>query len=144
MGGTRPQRLAPALILAVAAVLAAPSPSYAAKRATVTVRTVEVGAAGNPAVGIVPFTDAIYQSCADAPPPGSGTPACQMVGGVDDPYEIGELEVTVADWVKFLNTVDPSGKNRHGLYTATESSAAWPKYGQINRSKKASDGRHYS
>ena len=35
--------------------------------AVITLRTAKVGAPGNPSVGVVPFTDAIYQSCADAP-----------------------------------------------------------------------------
>ena len=113
------------------------------KRATVSVQTVEVGNPGNPSVGIVPFTDAIYQSCADAPQT-SGSPACQSVGGVKDPYEISELEVTVQDWVAFLNTVDPDGTNRHNLYSPTESSSAWPKYGQINNTRSAGKGHHYS
>ncbi len=134
------------LVLAVAAIMAlvASSPATAStKRATVSVRTVEVGNPGNPSVGIVPFTDAVYQSCDDAPQT-SGSPACQSVGGVKDPYEISELEVTVQDWVAFLNTVDPDGTNRQNLYSRTESSAAWPKYGQINNSRSAGKGRHYS
>ena len=112
-----------------------------AKRAVVTVRTVEIGNPGNPSVGIVPFTDAVYQSCADAP---QTSPACQSVGGVSYAYGIGELEITVEQWVAFLNTVDPDGVDPHNLYDRTESSSAWPKYGQINRSKRARKGRHYS
>jgi len=37
--------------------------------------------------------------------------------------------VTVAQWVAFLNTVDPRGVNRHRLYSADESGAAWPRFG---------------
>ena len=48
------------------------------------------------------------------------------------PYGIGKLEVTVKQYVAFLNTVDPTGRDRHNLFSANESSAAWPKYGQIN------------
>jgi formylglycine-generating enzyme required for sulfatase activity len=107
----------------------------------VTLKTVEVGAPGNPSVGIVPFTDAIYASCADAP---QAKPACQQVGGVKYRYGIGQLEVTVRQWVAFLNTVDPRGRNKHHLYSADESSSAWPKYGQIDFSRSASRGRHYS
>src|SRR4051812_17251652 len=85
-----------------AIALSAPAAGHAAaKRATVSMKTVVVGAPGNPSVGIVPFTDAIYKSCDGAP---SG---CITVGGVDAPYRIGQLEVTVKQWVKFLNTVDP-------------------------------------
>src|SRR5689334_2472307 len=100
---------------ATAIALAAPmSADAAAKRATVNFKTVAVGARGNPSVGIVPFSDAIYQSCNGAP---SG---CITVGGVDYGYRIGRLEVTVKQWVKFLNTVDPDGNAKRGLYKRTE------------------------
>ena len=103
-------------------------------------KTVKVGAPGNPSVGIVPFTDAVYQSCADAP---QGKPACQSVGGVAYRYGIGQLEITVEQWVAFLNTVDPTGRDPHHLYNQTEGSA-WPKYGQVNFRSRARKGRHYS
>jgi hypothetical protein len=135
-------RLAPALATVAASVLAVPGTSVASPaRSVVTLKTVEVGAPGNPSVGIVPFTDAIYASCADAP---QAKPACQQVGGVKYRYGIGQLEVTVRQWVAFLNTVDPRGRNKHHLYSADESSSAWPKYGQIDFSRSASRGRHYS
>ena len=38
-------------------------------------------------------------------------------------YGIGRLEVTVAQWVTFLNTADPTGSDRHDLYDPTESRA---------------------
>ena len=107
----------------------------------ITVKTVRVTDPGNPPAAVVPFTDAVYQSCDDAP---SSSTDCQAVGGVDYRYGIGQLEVTVEQWVTFLNTADPTGADRHDLYDATESSAAWPKYGQINESSRARDGRHYS
>jgi formylglycine-generating enzyme required for sulfatase activity len=69
---------------------------------------------------------------------------CQQVGGVDYRYGIGQLEVTVTQYVDFLNTVDPSGRNRHKLYSPTESSLEWPKYGQIDFSAPAAAGHHYS
>jgi hypothetical protein len=135
-------RLAPALATVAASVLAVPGTSVASPaRSVVTLKTVEVGAPGNPSVGIVPCTDAIYASCADAP---QAKPACQQVGGVKYRYGIGQLEVTVRQWVAFLNTVDPRGRNKHHLYSADESSSAWPKYGQIDFSRSASRGRHYS
>lgn len=118
-----------------------PGSTPAREGAVITVTTAKVGAPGNPSVGVVPFTDAIYRSCADAPPTSSD---CLMVGGVRYPYEIGQLEVTVEQWVAFLNTVDPEGRNRLGLYDETESSSAWPKYGQINLSAGARNGSHYS
>ena len=46
---------------------------------------------------------------------------CISVGGVKDQYAIGRLETTVDQWVAFLNTADPTGTDRHDLYTATES-----------------------
>jgi hypothetical protein len=132
-------------LLAIAATLialAAPASAEAAsKRATVTVKTVAVGSTGNPSAAIVPFTDAIYPSCDDAPD--TGGPACQEIGAVDYRYGIGQLEVTVKQYVGFLNTVDPTGKDPDDLYAGTESSTAWPKYGQINFRGKAAPGEHY-
>jgi hypothetical protein len=130
--------------LAAAAVLAtasAPAATAAGKTAVLEIKTARVGAAGNPSVGIVPFSDAVYRSCAEGPQTG---PACQMVGGVEHGYGIGQLEVTVAQWVAFLNSVDPLGRNPHHLYSATESASAWPKYGQIDFAGRARPGRHYS
>ncbi len=140
--GAARNRLALALTIVAASVLAVPGMSVAAPGpSVVTLKTVKIGAPGNPSVGIVPFTDAIYASCADAP---QAKPACQQVGGVKYRYGIGHLEVTVTQWVAFLNTVDPAGRNKHRLYSTDESSSAWPKYGQINFSASASRGRHYS
>ncbi len=146
-------RISPAVLLnrlllglAVVAVsaLAAPALASAAPgRAILTLKTVKVGAAGNPSVGIVPFSDAIYRSCEEAPSE-PHTPACQQVGAVNYHYGIGQLEVTVRQWVSFLNTVDPAGRNRRHLYSANESASAWPKYGQIDFSARARKGRHYS
>lgn len=138
-------RLAPALILLVLAALAVPAGAQAKSAPSVlSFKVMKVGAAGNPAVGIVPFTDAIYRSCAEAPAPkGPRAPVCQEVGGVDHGYGIGKLEVTVGQWVKFLNTVDPAGRNRHKLYSETESGKAWPRFGQIDFRARARAGRHY-
>jgi formylglycine-generating enzyme required for sulfatase activity len=107
----------------------------------VSVKTVQVKAPGNPSVGIVPFTDAIYQTCADAP---QSSPPCQQVGGVNYRYDIGQLEITVKQWVKFLNTADPNGVDAFNLYASEESGSSWPKYGQIDFSANAARGRHYS
>jgi len=117
------------------------SARVASEGSVITVKTAEIGAPGNPSVGIVPFKDAVYRSCAAAPQSSAG---CLMVGGVSYPYGIGQVEVTVEQWVAFLNTVDPRGRDRHGLYDETEGSPAWPKYGQINFSSGADNGRHYS
>jgi len=136
-----PRTLVRIIFAAALALLFAAPAAGAAQRQVVRVKTSTVRAVGNPSVGIVPFTDAIYQSCADAP---DGDPPCQEVGGVDYRYGIGKLEVTVSQWVKFLNTADPKGTDRHDLYDPTQSSDAWPKYGQINESAKARPGKHYS
>ncbi len=122
--------------------LAAPATAGAAgKGAVVSIKTVAVGAPGNPSVGIVPFTDAIYRSCGEAP---QAQPACQLVGGVGYRYGIGQLEITVAQWVKFLNFVDPTGRDKQHLYDPTESASGWPKYGQIDIKAGGPPGRHYS
>lgn len=140
----RPARLARALTVVAALAFAGPATSVASPApATLTLKTVKVGAAGNPSVGIVPFTDAVYSSCAEVPAAGK-QPSCQQVGGVGYRYGIGQLEVTVAQYVAFLNTADPAGRNRHKLYSVSESSSEWPKYGQIDFSARARAGRHYS
>jgi hypothetical protein len=128
-----------ALASLVAICLIGPS-AASAKRAVVTLPQAQIGQPGNPGAAITPFTDAIYPSCSAAP----ASPPCQTVGSVGYPYGIGELEVTVSQYVGFLNTVDPSGNDRHNLFSSDESSTAWPKYGQINERTKARPGRHYS
>jgi hypothetical protein len=138
-------RLAPALLVLAIAALAIPATSLAAAPSVLTFKTMKVAAPDNPAVGIVPFTDAIYKSCAEAPEPkGPRAPVCQTVGGVAYEFGVAKLEVTVGQWVAFLNTVDPTGANRHRLYSETESGAEWPRFGQVNFSSGARLGRHYS
>jgi hypothetical protein len=137
-------RLALALTLVAVAALAGPAISAATPAPSViSIRTVKVGAPGNPSVGIVPFTNAVYASCAEVVP-AEKQPPCQEVGGVGYRYGIGQLEVTVAQYVAFLNTADPAGRNRHKLYSANESAAEWPKYGQIDFAPGAAGGHHYS
>jgi formylglycine-generating enzyme required for sulfatase activity len=144
MSGRTPGRLALALTAVAISALAGSATSVAAPGpAVLTLKTVRVGAAGNPSVGIVPFTDAVYSSCAEVVP-AEKQPPCQRVGGVGYRYGIGQLEVTVAQYVVFLNTADPTGRNRHNLYSTNESSSEWPKYGQIDFSAGAPRGRHYS
>ena len=130
-----------ALAVAVVSLLAPAGAAAADRRAVVTLTTVDVGAPRNSSVAIVPFTDAIYQSCSDAPQARAG---CQTLGRVGYRYAIGRLEITVAQWVAFLNTADPRGRDRHDLYDATESGSAWPKYGQIDFRTRAARGRHYA
>ncbi len=141
-------RLAPALIVLAILALALPAGALAKKSASpvLSFKVMQVGAPGNPGAGIVPFTNAIYRSCAEAPKPKSKKRGrkCMMVGRVGYEYGIGKLEVTVAQWVTFLNTADPLGRNRHNLYSENESGAAWPRFGQINFNAGASAGHHYS
>jgi hypothetical protein len=127
-------------VLAVALAAAAPVAGAAAP-AELTFRTVRVAAPGNPAAAVVPFSDAIYPSCSAAPASPVG---CVSVGSVGHSYGIGELEVTVAQWVAFLNTVDPAGSDPHQLYDSSESSSSWPRYGEINVSSGAAAGHHYT
>jgi hypothetical protein len=146
------------LIAAVAALFALALPAFAGARPTagalpkpavLTFTVAKVGKPGNPSVGIVPFTNAIYPNCAAAPPePTVGKTKlpdpCQEVGGVPYEYGIGEGEVTVEQYVAFLNTVDPFGRNQMGLYSDNESGAAWPRFGQIDYSSATRPGKHYT
>jgi formylglycine-generating enzyme required for sulfatase activity len=132
-----------ALGLVIALALVGPATAGAAPPSVLTFKTATVGAPGNPSVGIVPFTNAVYSSCAEVVP-AEKQPPCQQVGAVGYRYGIGQLEVTVAQYVAFLNTADPAGRNKHKLYSSTESSSEWPKYGQIDFSASAPAGHHYS
>jgi formylglycine-generating enzyme required for sulfatase activity len=114
--------------------------AVASSRAQLTFRMVRVGSPGNRAASVVPFSDAIYRSCSVAPKTPAG---CLSIGSVGRSYDIGELEVTVAQWVVFLNTVDPRGTDAHHLYDSSESASSWPRYGQINFSSRARQGLHY-
>ena len=108
------------------------------------ITTARVGDPGNAPVGIVPFQgppdQGIYRDCSNAPP------GCVLVGGVGYTYQLGEFEITVGQYVEFLNTVDPTGTDRHDLYTDLMSPFSWPKYGSITRSMGpgVGPGRHYS
>lgn len=122
-------------------------------RGIVEVRMVTVGDPGNSSVGVVsvfggqnqfvapPANGGIYPNCGEAPP---GPPECLTVGGVAYQYDIGELEITVDQYVTFLNTVDPTGQNPHQLYLDYMNPQVWPKYGSIALSTDAARGRHYS
>src|SRR5437879_3097578 len=103
-----------------------PAASVVAKRGVVTVPMAMVGDPGNPSVGVVqtfggpkgqfvdpPKNTGIYKNCSDAP---AAPPPCLTVGGVSYTYGIGEFEITVSQYVTFLNTADPRGKNLHDLY----------------------------
>ena len=136
-GGGKVLGFAAALLLGGLALTAA---AQAAAPARLTFTMVRVGSPGNRAVGIIPFQDAIFRSCSVAPKTRAG---CLNVGSVGYRYDIGELEVTVAQWVGFLNTVDPAGTDRHHLYDSLESSSAWPRFGEINFVSRARPGFHY-
>jgi hypothetical protein len=151
-----PRRIA-CLIAAVAAISALAFPALAGARPTIdvprpavlTFKVAQVGKPDNPSVAIVPFTSALYADCAEAPSEPKVEPTnlpdpCQEVGGVPYEYGIGELEVTVEQYVAFLNTVDPFGRNQLGLYSENESGAAWPRFGQIDYSALARTGEHYT
>jgi hypothetical protein len=152
-----PTRRLIGLIAALVALAALALPSLASARPTptlpkpavLTFTVAKVGKPGNPSVAIVPFTNAIYANCAAAPPETTVATTklpdpCQEVGGVGYEYGIGKFEVTVEQYVAFLNTVDPFGRNQLGLYSEDESGAAWPRFGQINNSALARTGRHYT
>lgn len=133
------------LLASTACAIAAMGPmaaaGHAAYRGTVSVSTVSVGAPGNAPIAIVPFTDAAYTSCSQVP---AGTkPPCQSIGAVKYNYEIGQLEVTVGQWVTFMNTIDPEGRNPYRLYDGYVDPEAWPQYGQVDFVKKAASGKHY-
>ena len=129
--------------LAFAALLLPGLAAAAPKPAILTFTVAKVGAPGNPPVGILPFEDAIFRNCAEAP--SIPNKPCLEVGGVGYRYGIGQLEVTVEQYVNFLNTVDPEGtRKKLRLYSTTESSRAWPRFGQIDFSRKAKPGRHFS
>jgi len=114
-----------------------------------------VGDPGNPSVGVVqtfgvgkgvklvqpPKGTGIYAKCSDAPP---SPKRCLTVGGVTYTYGIGKFETTVSQYVTFLNTVDPDGKNRRQLYFDDMSPTVWPKYGSVRYSSGTGLGEHYS
>jgi hypothetical protein len=167
LGGQRMNKsTAGALVIAVSASLAVaactggghtPAASVAAQGGVVTIPMAVVGDPGNPSVGVVQtfggpkgqFVDppankgntGIYKNCSDAP---AAPPPCLTVGGVSYTYGIGEFDVTVSQYVTFLNTVDPRGKNLHDLYNDDMSPTLWPKYGSVRYSPGAGVGQHYS
>jgi hypothetical protein len=125
-----------------------------ADRGEVTIRMAKVGDTGNSSVGVVqtfgiadgtaarlPEGTGIYANCDKAP---SDAPSCLTVGKVDYKYDIGEFEVTVEQYVTFLNTVDRKGKNLRQLYFDNMSPTVWPRYGSIAYNADAEAGSHYT
>jgi hypothetical protein len=134
-----------------------------AKPGVVTITMAIVGDPGNPSVGVVqtfgnrekgqhvlppqpPKDTGIYKTCNEAPPPPGGWigPHCLTVGGVNYTYGIGKVDITVSQYVTFLNTVDPMGKNPHQLYFDDMGPEVWPQYGSIRYTANASAGDYYS
>jgi hypothetical protein len=129
------------------------------QRGVVTISMAMVGDPGNPSVGVIQTfgltgnkstfvlppensgSTGIYKNCSDAPP---SSKQCLTVGGVSYKYGIGEFEVTVSQYVTFLNTVDPRGRNTLQLYFDDMNPQVWPKYGSISYSSSAASGQHYS
>jgi streptogramin lyase len=135
-----------------------PSPKSSAK--TLKLDTVTVGSPRNRKAWIIPFWNDVYSSkasClaafpsvraaidlnADPSVQAVSATSCMSVGRVAYKYQIAETELTVSQWVTFLNVVDPQGKNRHRLWDAAQSSRVWPKYGSVNRNMRAPQGQHY-
>lgn len=128
-----------------------------ARGGVVTITMAIVGDPGNPSVGVIQtfggpkgqFVDppenkgstGIYKNCSDAP---KAPPPCLTVGGVSYTYGIGEFDVTVSQYVTFLNTVDPRGRNTLQLYFDDMSPTAWPQYGSVRYTSGAGLGQHYS
>lgn len=74
----------------------------------------------------------------------------QVVGGVPYEYDIGQFEITAAQYCTFLNAVDPEGENPKQPWTKVR---LWNKknnplvnhfQGQILYVDHAEDGRHYA
>jgi hypothetical protein len=151
-----------AMFASLSAVLAFGTPSASAaptvpKPGVVTISMAMVGHPGNPSVGVIQtfgFTGnkatkvdppensgstGIYKTCSDAPP---SPKSCLTVGAVSYKYGIGEFETTVSQYVTFLNTVDPRGRNTLKLYFDDMNPTVWPKYGSIGYSSSAAVGKH--
>ncbi|MCP4511538.1 MAG: hypothetical protein GY826_34645, partial [Fuerstiella sp.] len=135
-------------------------PKVKKSRDVLSLSTVTVKSPRNPDAWIIPFWNDVYKNkaaCEAALPEVMATVAenadpavqaesannCMGVGGVPYKFRIAEMELSVKQWVDFLNTVDPRGRNKHRLWDAAQSSRVWPKYGSVNRNKRAPKGQHY-
>ncbi len=134
--------------------LSRPSGSEVSKRGVVKLQMVTVGDPGNHSVGVIqtfggpkgefvdlPKGTGIYKHCSEAP---KAPPECLTVGAVDYSYGIDKVPTTVSQYVTFLNTVDPNGKNPHDLYNDDMSPTVWPKYGSVRYTAGAERGKHYA
>jgi hypothetical protein len=120
----------------------------------ITIAMAPVGDTSNPAVGVIqtfggpkgqfvdpPTGTGIYPTCSEAP---AAPPPCLTVGAVNYDYGIGEFEVTVSQYVTFLNSVDQDGKNLHDLYFDHMSPTVWPMYGSVSYTSDGKRGEHYA
>ena len=135
-------------------------PQAPSRPGVISLNMVTVGSASNDPAWIIPFYNDVYQdraSCLAAfpavraginanPDPAVQTvsaTSCMQVGAVDYTYRIGETELTTAQYVTFLNTADPLGRNPRHLWDIAQSSRVWPKYGSINKNMRAPRGQRY-
>lgn len=126
----------------------------------ISLSTVRVASPGNNAAWIIPFYNDVYpnraaclaafpqvRAAVSANPDPSvqkvSATSCMQVGGVAYPYQIGETELTTAQYVTFLNTADPLGRNPRHLWDIAQSSRVWPKYGSINKNMRSPRGQRY-
>lgn len=135
-------------------------PQAPSRPGVISLSTVTVASPRNQPAWIIPFYNDVYQnraSCLAAfpgvratvkanPDPSVQTvsaTSCMPVGGVNYTYGIGETELTTAQYVTFLNTADPLGRNPRHLWDIAQSSRVWPKYGSINKNMRAPRGQRY-
>jgi formylglycine-generating enzyme required for sulfatase activity len=89
---------------------------------------------------LVPCTHAVTIDTVPVGNPGNAGDAQGTLGAVDYNYRIGKTEVTNAQYVEFLNGVDPTGANTLGLY---DSSMNLNASGGINFNGGAANGSKY-
>ena len=99
----------------------------------IVIDTVEVGDPGNLAAPIIPFN----------PETPDQTTAAEFVGRVDYVYEIGMYEITVEQYVMFLNAVDRVGGNVQQLWDPLMDPQANPYRGQVCRELKEPPGQRF-
>ncbi len=119
-----------ALLAASAFLLLADSSSAAPKPAVLTFKTVKVGAPGNPSVGIVPFTDAIYRLLRRSARTKKGLP-----GGRRGRVPLRHRPARGHG--RPVGRVPQHGRSRgpqqpQPLQRRPRARTAWPKYGQID------------
>lgn len=120
--------------LGIAFVLSSSVALPVATAQTIVIETVEVGDPKNEPIGIVPFTPEFPEV----------TGASELVGRVDYVYEMARYEITVEQYVTFLNVVDPTGTNLQQLWDPLMDPLVNPYRGQIKRDLSQSAGQRYS